>query len=190
MEECQVVQSIAKELSTFMTNDDILSWLNLFKDKKVSRNFINEFINIVQKTSKEGVSRFIPEIREALQEGISEEAIIWLYNPEVDFNKYYSKEILSKGQTLGEEPTKTYWNLRLNDNQRKKLKEAFKSGLTTLQVGLIAKSKFHVSEMDELIKYLKLGIGFEIDFNMSYPKIISEMKKEASEKLEGILLNL
>ena len=183
-------QSIARELATFMTSDEILSWLKLFKDKKVSRNFINEFINIAQKTSTEGMSRFIPEIREALQEGISEEAIIWLYNPDVNFNKFYSKEILSKGQTLGEEPTKTYWNLRLNDNQRKKLKEAFKSGLTVLQVSLIAKSKFHESEMDELIKYLKLGIGLEIDFNMSYLNIIREMKKEASEKLEHILLNI
>ena len=158
-------RSIAKELSAFMTSDDILSWLTLFKDKKVSRNFINEFINIVQKTSKEGMSRFIPEIREALQEGISEDAIIWLYNPDVHFNKFYSNEILSKGQTLGEEPTKTYWNLLLNEKQRKKLREAFKSGLTILQVGLIAKSKFHEYEMDELIKYLKLGVGFEIDFN-------------------------
>jgi len=185
-----VIQSIAKELSTFMTNDDVLLWLNLFKDKKVSRNFINEFINIVQKTDKDHMRRIIPEIREALKDGLSEEAIIWLYNPDVAFNKFYSKEILSKGQALGEEPTKTYWNLRLNDNQRKKLRDAFKSGLTTLQVSLIAKSKFHESQMDELIKYLKLGIGFEINFNMSYQNIIREMKKEASEKLEGILLNL
>ena len=132
MEECQVVQSIAKELACLMTRDDILAWIKLCEERKVSRNFINQLISIVQKTEQSSMCGIIKSIKEALEDGIPENAIIWLYNPDVEFNKFYSKEIVSKGQKLAEEPTKTYWNLRLSIEQKKKLMEAFKSGLTIL----------------------------------------------------------
>lgn len=177
--------NIAKELSMLMhTDDDIMKWLQLYKTGKLSRNFINHFIDIVQKTNQYSMSKFIPEIRECLEDGIAEPFIIWLYSPDTEFNKIHSKECLLLGKTLSEEPIKTYWNISLSAEKRKKLREAFKDGLTIRQASLLAKSHFSIDEMDTIIKYFKLGIGLNLDFNESFSIIIARMKKEAQLQME------
>ena len=183
-------KNIAKELSSLMKSDDIMKWLQLYKAHKLSRNFINHFIDIVQKTDKNSMIKFIPEIRECLEDGISENVIIWLYSPNTEFNKIHSKESLLLGKTLGEEPIKTYLDIALSDAKRKKLREAFKDGLTIHQASLLAKSHLSIDEMDTIIKYFKLDIGLHLDFNQSFSSIIDKMKKEAQLQMEENLSHM